>query len=55
MKKEWNTPKLEAYGSVQMITQVSVRDVTEGVVRVAKVGKFILPKAFGLFASVKGL
>ena len=46
MKKTWTTPKLTTHGSVEQLTQVSVKDV-------AKVGKFLLPgKGWGIFATL---
>ncbi|WP_158517433.1 hypothetical protein [Moorena producens] len=52
MKQEWNTPTLETYGSVEEMTQVGVKDIANGVVGAVKIGKFLLPKGFGLFASL---
>ncbi|MCG5062162.1 MAG: hypothetical protein KA714_30410 [Limnoraphis sp. WC205] len=52
MKQEWNTPKLETYGSVEELTQVGVKDIAKGVVIAVKIGKFMMPKGLGLFASL---
>ncbi|NEO72112.1 hypothetical protein [Moorena sp. SIO3H5] len=52
MKQEWNTPKLKTYGSVEEVTAVGVKDIGNGVVGAIKIGKFLLPKGLGLFASL---
>lgn len=53
MKQEWNTPKLEIYGAVEEVTEVGVKDIANGVAGAVKIGKFLLPKGFGLFASLQ--
>ncbi|NEQ88784.1 MAG: hypothetical protein F6K26_55510 [Moorea sp. SIO2I5] len=53
MKQEWNTPKLKTYGSVEEVTEVGVKDIANGVAVGVKIGKFLLPKGFGLFASLQ--
>lgn len=45
-KKTWEKPTLTIYGSVEEVTEFGVKDVV-------KIGKFLLPKGLGLFASLR--